>query len=607
MAKKYLKHFSYIIAKIVLLMLFFFVFPIIYVHGEEDPLQRPAGSFEELKTSVEELKITGGTVSLTRDIIVSADEVYTYNNGRYGKEIVVETNGHTIFVEGYLELWPYLTIQGNGSLQEIFHVKPGGQLRMASICIDAGENGTAVIQEEGSFLICSSEESMGLPSFSCTGNIVAADKITAAAYSGYNFESIPVVRIPEGSEFSTDLLPRTVKASVNRDYGDYEEDIAVVWDESTFPSDSLRTLVSGSFTDEYAQYEDYKPVCLVVWESSEYPYFLNVYLESTQWYDSVFMYGYAPCQGTVYIQASDDGENWNEITGIDGYEPVVVQSGDNVDWILSYDQSHVLSRYYRLMQVNEDGIRYYSDIIELSEDYIFTGSDIEGGRGGEVSPGEGENQLPAQNESAMETESESETETDNEAVTEPETSREPESVEETQNHSSSQKPDDSAETDQSWSVQQTENADPETEVVYNETESAQLKDEAPVSGAAQEILQGVAVDSSNKYIANKKPENERMNMWSLSQQADIKDSYEERESESSLMSGGSYDESQPDQTADLSESRDSTETIFPDDVSDLNSEGVSDTLVIQIIAGAAIMIIILSAGIAAAVWFNKKH
>lgn len=120
---------------------------------------------------------TGGTIVLTSDITVPASESFTYTNGRYRKEVVVETMGHTIRVEGSLVLWPYLTVRGKDSQKELFHVYPGGELRLVSICLDAGENGTAVIQENGSFFMYGSEEEMCLPEFSCTGAIL---------YCGYN-------------------------------------------------------------------------------------------------------------------------------------------------------------------------------------------------------------------------------------------------------------------------------------------------------------------------------------------------------------------------------------------------------------------------------------
>ena len=127
---------------------------------------------------------------------------------------------------------------------------------------------------------------MGLPAFSCTGQIISPQTITAAAYWRYNCEKLPVIRIPDGTDFSVDMLPDKVLSIVNRDHQEYEEAVAVVWDETTFPIKHERTLVQGKFADGYAQYEDYIPQCLVVWESDIRPFFLNVYLESvTQRYD----------------------------------------------------------------------------------------------------------------------------------------------------------------------------------------------------------------------------------------------------------------------------------------------------------------------------------
>ena len=83
-------------------------------------------------------------------------------------------------MEGSVDLWPFLTIVGDGGQNEIFHVCPGGELRLVSISLDAGEDGIAIVQEEGSFLIYASEEGMGLPVFSCIGQIISPQTVTAA-------------------------------------------------------------------------------------------------------------------------------------------------------------------------------------------------------------------------------------------------------------------------------------------------------------------------------------------------------------------------------------------------------------------------------------------
>ena len=379
-----------------LITLFCPLFPDIQAKDEEKRVE--VSSFDEFASSLNQMQSTGGTIVLTQDITVPDGEYCSYNNARYRKEVVVETSGYTIYVEGDLDLWPFLTIRGNGSQNELFHVSSGGDLRLVSICLDAGEDGIAVVQEEGSFLIYGSAEDMGLPAFTCTGQIISSQTMTAAAYWRYNCEKLPIVRVPEGAEFTADMLPDQVLSVVNRDHQEHEEEIPVIWDDTTFPTEHERTLVRGKFADGYSQYDDYVPQCLVIWESDTSPFFLNVYLESaTQWYDMVFMYGESSQPGTIYVQSSEDGEIWTDIAGTDGYVPVEAEQNESFSWILSYDRSDPAQerpRYYRMLQVLDDGTELYSDALELSDNLIFTAADIEGGRGGETSPNEGENQLP---------------------------------------------------------------------------------------------------------------------------------------------------------------------------------------------------------------------
>lgn len=354
-----------------------------------------AADFDELKATLSQIQSVGGTIRLTDDILIPEEENYTFINGRYQKEITIETGGHTVFVQGTLTLWPYLTICGDHTEQELFHVSPGGELHLVSICIDAGESGTAVVQEEGSFFTYGSNE--GLPEFSCIGRIAQAPTITAAAYWKYNCEQLPLIRVPEGTDFSADMLPETVLALVNRNHGQSEEEVPVEWNEASFPDGHIRTLVTGSFPEEYSQYKDSAPQCLIVWESDTSPFFLHAYMETTMSYDIVYVYAETPLDGNIYLLSSDDGEQWNEITGTDGYEPLLTNTTDELSWILFYPNSEPVMehpRYYRMLQVLDDGTERYSDILELNDSCFFTGSSIEGGRGGETSPNEGENQLP---------------------------------------------------------------------------------------------------------------------------------------------------------------------------------------------------------------------
>ncbi len=67
------------------------------------------------------------------------------------------------------------------------------------------------------------------------------------------------MRVPDGEDFTADILPDKVMSIVNRDHREYEEEISVIWDETTFPTERVRTLVRGEFTDEYSHYKDYIP------------------------------------------------------------------------------------------------------------------------------------------------------------------------------------------------------------------------------------------------------------------------------------------------------------------------------------------------------------
>lgn len=396
-ALKTFRYDKFIITYLILFFMAFSSFFVICAMAAEGEGQADVSTFEEFKSALSDMMSTGGTICLKDDITIPAGESFIYSNGRYRKNITIETGEHSIYVEGYGEFWPCLTINGGAEGNEIFHVLPGGDLRLYNIEINAGEDGTAVIQDEGSFLLYGSQTDMGLPEFSCTGKIIKPQTMTAAAYWNYNSARLPMVIVPEGADFSGDLLPQSVYAVVNRDSTEYEEEVPVIWDESTFPQGEERALVKGSFSQEYAQFGDCEPLCLVVFQWEKEPFFTNVYLESAgSGYDMVFMNAISPQAGSVYIQSSYDGENWRDIDGTDGYEPAAAEAGEEISWILFYDNSQngaVRPKYYRLRYIKDDGSQSYSDSLMLEDGMFFVSSDIEGGRGGETSPGDGENQI----------------------------------------------------------------------------------------------------------------------------------------------------------------------------------------------------------------------
>lgn len=392
-----LRYSKFIISFLFSFFIVFFSPDVSYAKTHDEEKCMEVCSFDELVSSLNQLQSTGGTIVLTQDITVPVEESFAYSNARYRKEVVIETQGHTIYVEGTLDFMPFLTILGDGTQSELFHVYPGGELRLTSVCLDAGQNGVAIVQEEASLLIYGSEETLGLPEFSCTGEIISSKTMTAAAYWRYNFEELPIVRIPYGADFTPDMLPKKVLSIVNKNHLEYEEEVPVFWDETTFPQKNERVLVQGKFAEGYTQYQEYMPLCLVVWESNTSPFFLNVYQKNfSQQSNIVYMYGQAPLPGTIYIQTSKDGKSWESIEGTEGYAPIEVEEDSTFSWMLFYEQSESFdkcSRYYRMLQILEDGTKLYSETLQLSDDHIFALSQIDGGRGGETSPNEG-NQQP---------------------------------------------------------------------------------------------------------------------------------------------------------------------------------------------------------------------
>ena len=91
-----LQHDRFIIVCLLSFLIAFFSPLVSYAQEEENRAE--VSSFYELTESLNQKQSTGGTVVLTQDITVPAGEYYTYNNGRYRKEVVIETDGHTVYM-----------------------------------------------------------------------------------------------------------------------------------------------------------------------------------------------------------------------------------------------------------------------------------------------------------------------------------------------------------------------------------------------------------------------------------------------------------------------------------------------------------------------------
>ena len=380
------KKYMYLIAAVLLALLSLGGTPAVAVQGEEAD---QVSSFEELCQWIDEHMAEGGSVSLKDNIIIPEGETYTYINARHEKEIEIRPEGHTIYVEGTLEIWPYLTVNGPGGEDGVFCVRSGGKLTLTSVTIDTGSpERIAMVQENGAVLEYGEDISLGLPAFSCTGRIISAEKTSVLAASAYNYEDIPLVEIPEGSVCTPDQMPEQVAAYIWREGKEILTELPVVWDAETFPEQGGRAVAEGSFGDSYAVYRSGKPLCLVVTASEDRPYFLHCY--ASEYSGSVILVIRTADRqgGELCLWGSDDGEHWKEIGQAEN------RSEEGAEWLLPYIAGEERPFRYYEVSCESGGETVYSDILEFTEDMVFTSADIDGGRGGELGPGEGEDLLP---------------------------------------------------------------------------------------------------------------------------------------------------------------------------------------------------------------------
>ena len=380
-----------IIAEVIVFATILFFLNFDYVHASETENNDTVATYEEWKKWLESHRREGGTVVLTDDITVPEDENYLYDNGKYRKNITVKTAGHTIYVKGQMELWPFLSLEGTGGSEGIFHVCPGGSLTLISVSILAGsDKDTAVVQEEGSFFVYGEETGMGLPEFFCQGRMILADKPVVSAASAENYQDMPVIVIPEEENFSVSCLPAEDDVTINQSGKTDSTAIPVIWQDTDFPKERVRTVITGTYPDDYVVFRDQNPRCLVVYGSSTNPYFLLAFAETYQNSGLILhMDAFVPQEGTVTLQGSDDKRTWSDL------ESQEVSEGEQISWYPAYNLLEEESyTYYKMSQRLPDGTTVDSDILELTEEYTMEGTGIEGGRGGETRPTEGEDALP---------------------------------------------------------------------------------------------------------------------------------------------------------------------------------------------------------------------
>lgn len=318
---------------------------------------------------LESHKNTGGTVRLADHVVL--DGVYCYcPDGPNMPDVYVDTDQYTITVTGAAEFMSddHLTFSGRPDGKGIFYIAEKGILSMQGITVES-ETG-ALWQEEGA----------GLSVSGCrtTGSIHYAEM-------PFVVEPDPVCVVVEKGQTVTDVLPEYLCCRVNRQ-GEvsFDDAVPLTWNlEGTErqQEERLRFQTRGFFS----QAASAEPVrCTVVY--NDYPLTFEQVHASVNGNGYIFTGGYTKPEGessyTLISEYSFDAENWlvsNEAT-VDGkYADFVIV----VDERQSDRAAHPYI-YIRLQQ-NDNGTRYFSNVLCYAADDLDCVEDIGGSRGGGTS------------------------------------------------------------------------------------------------------------------------------------------------------------------------------------------------------------------------------
>lgn len=343
--------------------------PVLEPAAEAQP-EQGISTGSELTAWLESHKDTGGTVKLTDH--VTLDEYYSFcPNGPDGPSLFVDTDKYTITVTGEIEIISdgHLSFSGQPDGKSIFYVASNGVLSMDGITVKS-ERG-ALWQEEGAGLAVSN--------CSVSGHIHYAD----TPFVTYCSNSI--CAIVEKGQTINEALPLQIHCTVNRQ-GQlfHNEPVPVLWNlEGTEKQqeERLRFRMRGSFLNAASA----EPVfCTVAY--NDYPLtFTDVQASASgSWY--LFRGGFtAPEESlpfTVVPEYSFDGENWF---------PADEQTATNTDAAFCIVCEHkqrgraAQSNIYIRLQWNDNGTRYFSNILCYASDDLEIVEDIGGSRGGGIS------------------------------------------------------------------------------------------------------------------------------------------------------------------------------------------------------------------------------
>lgn len=318
---------------------------------------------------LESHKNTGGTVKLADHVVL--DGAYSYcPDGPNMPAVFVDTDRYTVTVNGVIELLSdeHLTFSGRPDGKGIFYVAEKGMLSMQGIKVES-ETG-ALWQEEGAGLVVSDCRTTGSIHYAETPFVVEPD---------------PVCVVVEKGQTVNDVLPEYLCCRVNRQ-GEVSSDASVplTWDlagTERQQEERLRFWAQGSFSKAASA----EPVrCTVVY--NDYPLTFAEVHASVNGNGYIFTGWYTKPEEeasyTLLSEYSFDAENW-----LVSNEAVV--DGTYADFVIVVDErqsERAAHPYiYIRLQRNDNGTRYFSNVLCYAAEDLDCVEDIGGSRGGGTS------------------------------------------------------------------------------------------------------------------------------------------------------------------------------------------------------------------------------
>lgn len=337
--------------------------------ANEEPAPDSVSSGPDLIEWMELHKDTGGTVKLTDHVVLEED--YTYcPNGINRPSVFVDTDKYTITVTGEIELMSdsHLIFSGQPDGKSIFYVAPKGALSMMGVAVESGQ--CALWQEEGAGLV--------MEDCHISGNIHYAD-------TPFVIYQNTVYVVVEKGQTVNDVLPTEISCTVNRQGQlSHNEPVPLSWnlEGSDVQQEERRRLqLQGSFL----QAASAEPaLCTVAY--NDYPL---TFLDVTATDDGArytFRGGYTKPEEalpiTIISEYSFDGENW---IVYDETNVKDVEAGFFIGFRAEECDRAAYSNIYIRLQWNDNGTRYFSNVLCYAADNLEHVEDIGGSRGGGTS------------------------------------------------------------------------------------------------------------------------------------------------------------------------------------------------------------------------------